>query len=188
MGNPQFEDKFSKLDQETRDKILAMAGELGAWKTSIKWADAVSMHQMSLYQRIKKDLKKAGVENGKPQPKEEKGKVENKLTKEEKMFLDRLAQGSVSLEEASRVVAKKVFEKMLKNPGDVRFDNFFKTELLKIKQQENADKQNYMQTLLNRMFSGALPPRHCPQCGYEVIKIQEGEIVNAESVAATGDL
>lgn len=95
----------------------------------------------------------------------------HKLTQEELKLLDRFKKGEVSLEEASRVVAVKVFEKMLRNPEDVRFVDFFRSELLKIKHQEVEDRNVHAMEVINRLFAGQLPPRHCPSCGYDVFKM-----------------
>lgn len=97
------------------------------------------------------------------------------LTLEEKQLLERLEKGEVSTDEVSRVVAVKVFEKMLKNPDDFRFIDFFRTELLKIKQQETQTKEKWGNELLARMFSGKLPEPNCPNCGTRFIEYSNSE-------------
>lgn len=94
----------------------------------------------------------------------------NNLTSEQIDFLQRLKEGKVGLEEGSRIVAAMVFEKILKNPDDIRFIDFFRTELLKIKQQETTDRNHWATELMNRMFSGHLPPKNCIKCGNPFIQ------------------
>lgn len=112
--------------------------------------------------------------------------IPKELTSEEVNFLNRLEEGRVTLEEASRIVATKVFEKILKNPDDVRFIDFFRSELLKIKQQETNYKENYAMEMINRLFAGNLPPRECPNCGAKLFNVTlpkppslNGEIIDS---------
>lgn len=95
------------------------------------------------------------------------------LTQAEQELLKRFERGDVDLEEASRVVASRVFEKILRNPDQLKYIDFFRTELLKIKEQESTNRNNWATELMNRMFSGHLPPRNCPKCGYEIVKLSE---------------
>lgn len=96
---------------------------------------------------------------------------QNELSEEEIDLLLRFKEGKVTLDEASRIVATKVFEKILKNPEDVKFIDFFRAELLKIKQQEVTDRNSWAMELVNRMFAGELPPRNCTKCGHPFIEL-----------------
>ena len=80
--------------------------------------------------------------------------IRKALTHQEQELLKKLEKGEVGIDEMSRIVAVKVFKKMLKNPDDFRFIDFFRTELLKIKAEE----------LLMRVFAGNPPPLICPHC------------------------
>lgn len=95
--------------------------------------------------------------------------IPKELTLEEKDLLARLSKGEVSFEEVSRVVAVKVFEKMLKNPDDFQYIDFFRTELLKIKQEETSIKETWAKELIGRTFAGKLPLRDCPNCGHSLL-------------------
>lgn len=99
------------------------------------------------------------------------------LTAGEKELLKRMSKGEVSFEEVSRIVAVKVFEKMLKNPDKFQYLDFFRTELLKIKQEETAIKDAWARELIGRIFSGKLPLKDCPSCGHSLLpegnKIEE---------------
>lgn len=96
--------------------------------------------------------------------------IPKQLTADEKDLLNRMSKGEVSFEEVSRIVAVKVFEKMLKNPDDFRYIDFFRTELLKIKQEETQIKDAWAKELIARMFSGKLPPSKCVNCGYSFME------------------
>ena len=96
----------------------------------------------------------------------------NNLSNEEVDLLKRFREGSVDFEEASRIIATKVLEKILQNPGTVQVRDWLQSELIRIKKQELDAKNNYAMELINRLFAGNLPPQNCPQCGHEVIKIE----------------
>ncbi|OGH18809.1 MAG: hypothetical protein A3F31_04510 [Candidatus Levybacteria bacterium RIFCSPHIGHO2_12_FULL_38_12] len=95
--------------------------------------------------------------------------IPKELTADEKELLNRMSKGEASFEEVSRVVAVKVFEKMLKNPDDFRYIDFFRTELLKIKQEETQVKETWAKEIIARVFSGKLPLRDCPKCGHSLL-------------------
>lgn len=153
--------KWEYLNENIKVEILEYARDNGVWEAANKYKDEVGMGVQGLYRRLK-----AVVEGGNKSGGEVPGEVE--LGEEEKVFLQRLKDGTVSLEEASRKVAGIVFEKMLRNPNDVKFDSFFKTKLLELKQSEQADRNNQAMTLINGMFNGRLPPKSCPSCGYVI--------------------
>lgn len=90
--------------------------------------------------------------------------IKKKLTNEEKKLLDRFEKGEVSLDEMSRIVATRAFEKILKNPKDIRFIDFFRTELLRQKEEAMHGKSILVNDLISRAFHGELPPRYCPTC------------------------
>ncbi len=92
--------------------------------------------------------------------------IKQKLSKDDLDFLDRLSRGEVSLDETSRMVAVKVFRRMLENPDDVRFIDFFRTELLRMKHEEIREKELWGKEIIARFFlGGKLPPKYCPHCG-----------------------
>lgn len=92
----------------------------------------------------------------------------HELTADEVDFLRRFKEGTVSFEEASRVMALKVFEKMLKNPGEnVKVKDWLDSELLNIKQQELNYKESFALEITKKLFGNRLPPRICANCGAE---------------------
>ncbi len=96
--------------------------------------------------------------------------TEESLSQEELNFLERVGKGEVSLEEATRVVAKKAFEKILKNPNSIKVENWLQSELLKIKRQEVENQNSWRMELIDRMWLGQLPPQACPKCGHNWYK------------------
>lgn len=193
MPGEQFKPKYDLLPSEQREIIELEAKENGAFATAEKWHDIIGMSFEGLYKRLKKlvGTKKNLLETQEtPEPltRQEKKfekqveKTERKLTKEEKIFLKKLATGEASLEDASKFVAVRTFEKMLRNPDDFKFIDFFRTELLKIKRDEVGIKETWAKEIIGRMFAGQLPPSNCPHCGKSVIPdkklipILEGEL------------
>lgn len=102
------------------------------------------------------------------------------LVPDEIELLQRLKQGTVSLDEVSRVVASKVFERILRNPDDLRFIDFFRTELLKLKQREVDDRNNWAMEFVNRMFMGKLP-MNCEGCGKPLFEHSHPQLEVKES-------
>ena len=192
-----FAPKFDLLPEEKREEIYQAALDMGAWETSKRYAQETGMNQNYLFKKLAKYLKKeALVTIEEPKTDSGEGQVEGaekKLSREEKRFLEGLRSGKIGLEEASKRVSAMVFEKIIKNPGDVKFIDFFRTELLKIKQTEVTDRNNWAMEMINRLFAGKLPPRFCPKCGNDLIpaldevpKI-EGQVVN-ESLRASENI
>ncbi len=95
----------------------------------------------------------------------------HELTAEEEDFLERFGRGEVSFEEASAIVAVKVFEKLLKNPDEVTYTDFIRTEILKIKQQKINRRESFAINFVNKIFNGKPPPRICARCGAEQFKM-----------------
>lgn len=171
---------YNKLPQEQKEKIEAFAKKYNIYKASQKFCKEAGMAENSLYRTLRKRLDHTPVHASKQ------GynfKRATKLTDEEKEFLKDLREGTKGVEDIARLVAVKVFEKMLKYPDDFKFYDFYQAQMLKLKKEEQANKNTLAMELINRMFGGQLPPTHCPNCGTEVIKIsqatelQEGEII-----------
>lgn len=99
----------------------------------------------------------------------------NELTSEDLILLERFKKGEVDFDEASRIIATKVFEKILSNPGSIQVRDWLQSELLKIKRQELADRNTWSMELINRIFAGQLPPKNCTECGNPFIKISSDE-------------
>ena len=182
------ESKWDKLNKELQDEILQFAKDNSAFIAGKTYAEKSGMRWDSLYQRLRKMLKKEGLADetnqGGYHSFSEEGlarhiaaseamrsdkKKPKELNKEEKHFLDRLEKGEASLSDASRFVAVRVFKRMLEHPDDIKFIDFFRTELLKLKSEENKIKDNWSKEIVMRMFAGKLPPQLCPHCGGRIV-------------------
>ena len=193
----QFQPKFTVLPQETKDEIFESVRLKGIYKTANEYAPKVGMHPMALYKALKKAVdnpeyaESGGSEEGNLGYKNPTPPTEKKLSKEEKEFLDKLEKGETSIADVSRLVARRVFERMLKNPDDFKFIDFFRAELIRVKEEENNTKKKIAEDVITRLFAGKLPPRHCPSCGYDLMpeldskELVEGEIVD-EHLPTTG--
>lgn len=177
---------FKSLPISLREEIEESVKKIGSFATANKYAKQAGMSEWGLYHNLSKKVKTGEIvvpgrvvqpNNIKPVKKAQ------KLTDEEKLFLQDLKSGKKDISEISRMVAVKVFEKMLKYPDDFKFYDFYQAQLLQLKQEEAKSKNTIAMELINRLFAGKLPPTHCPKCGTEIIKletvaaIEEGEVV-----------
>lgn len=180
---------YSTLSKDLTDKIEASVKEIGMYATAQKYCKEAGMSFWGLYNNLKHKAQKGKIETEKGIKNpfiHSKERKPQKLSKEEKIFLEELKSGKKDISEISRLVAVKVFEKMLKYPDDFKFYDFYQAQLLQLKQEEQKSKNTIAQELINRLFAGKLPPTHCPKCGTEIIKIEtvaaieEGELVKDE--------
>lgn len=186
-----YVDKFSLLDTYLKESIIEYAIEHTPWIAATKYAGEVGFSVQGLMTRLAKELRVRGAKG--------KESIERKVIKnvggyqkreainlgpDELELLEKLKKGEVELDEVRRLVASKVFEKMLKYPDDFKFIDFFRTELLDLKRREVETKQNWAMEIVGRMFAGQLPPQICPGCGLnlvpqlkaEALKLEEGEL------------
>jgi len=176
---------YKSLPVSLREEIEESVKKVGAFETATKYAKKAGMSAWGLYHNLNKKVKSGEiVTNRVVQPYNAKPvKKAQKLSDTEKQFLEDLKTGKKDISEISRMVAVKVFEKMLKYPDDFKFYDFYQAQLLQLKQEEAKSKNTLAMELINRLFNGKLPPTHCPNCGFEIIKmettqaIEEGEIV-----------
>ena len=163
-----FTNKFDLLSSDFKESLKHIIEEIGIYATANKYHKQANMSYSAFYRQLKNNF-------GTPKIKKEKTKFNSKgkeaklLSEAEEKFLAKLEKGEVSLADASKLVATKVFRKMLEYPDDVKFIDFFRTELLKLKQDENKVKETWSKELIARMFAGHLPPNICPHCGKSTV-------------------
>ena len=171
MVDSPFTPKFDKLPLELRNKIIHRARTMGSLVAAKEFYQEAGMNERALRNKLRKmtgeneEPKSTGLPNGKPPEKE--------LSSEEMAFLDKLTKGEVSITEMSRFVGRQVFEKMLRNPNDIRFIDFFRTELIRQKEDESKVKDAWAKEVIARFFAGKLPPRFCPKCGHDLSVTQD---------------
>lgn len=183
---------FDLLPLELQEEIIQSAKIQGAKKTARDYCDRAGMSESSLYQkliRMGKNDPSIGVMNRKKKmdiffESKKKEKInkngERTISRGEKMLLNRFENGEVSIDEVSRKIARIAFENILANPASVKYADFIKTEMLKLKQEEGKFKEAWGKELLQRVFAGKLPPAICPNCGYSFMSKShsvEGEVV-----------
>lgn len=202
------------VDAKLWEEIMQYAREHGAYEAAKLYAVKSGFNKVYLYSKLKRKIGNGRLDVGeentmenvggefRPQAPEDKivqtyksraiGRKEAyegiELTWKEKKLIKDIAEGTVDMEQASRVIASKAFEKLLKFPDSASFTSFIQSELLKLKKQELTDKNTWAMELVNRMFNGELPPRVCPHCGTVLVKLPElvGEVVeDAESLPLT---
>lgn len=177
--------KFQGLSSDFKEQLKHIVSEIGVYQTAKKYHERANMSFQAFYRQLNNNYGQG------KQDQKGKGRVKKELTAEEEKFLTELGQGKVSLADASKLVAVKVFRKMLEYPDDIRFIDFFRTELLKLKQDENKVKETWSKELIARMFAGHLPPSSCPHCGKKLVSdspalsdgktIYDGELVDQNS-------
>jgi len=176
---------YNTLPLSLREEIEKSVQEIGLYATATKYQYSSGMSFWGLYNNLKKKVNRGKIANqdGLKNPNTKPVRKPQKLSDSEKLFLEDLKSGKKDISEISRLVAVKVFEKMLKYPDDFKFYDFYQSQLLKLKQEEAKSKNTLAMELINRLFNGKLPPTHCPNCGTEIIKIEtvtaieEGEVV-----------
>lgn len=181
--------KFELLPKETQLKIITEAGQQGIGVIAKQYHASVDMTERSLYNAIKKRIAPRKEIENTPRNGGRKPISERELSRKEKELLKRISNGEVSLEEATRVVAVRVFENMLKNPQDAKFIDFFRAEWLKLKQEENKIKDTWGKEIIARFFAGKLPPKFCPHCGKATVDsvVLEGEVASDRLIESSDD-
>lgn len=185
--------KFNLLPKETQLKILTDAGKNGIGVTAKQYHQSVDMTERSLYNAIQKRIApkqktEKTVHNGGGKS-SQKGNGERKLTQKEKSLVKRIRSGEITLDEAAQIVAATAFENLLRNPGDIRMIDFFRTELLKLKKEENQIKDTWGKEIIARFFAGKLPPKYCPHCGKPTVDtvVLEGEVAHDRLIESSDD-
>lgn len=180
---PMPEPIYNTLTSELRSEIEKAVAEIGAYATAQKYHKQTKMSFWGLYNNLKKKREKGMIQEkgvrrlgGKPI------KKAKKLSPEEKLFLEDLKSGKKDISEISRLVAVRVFEKMLKYPDDFKFYDFYQAQLLQLKKEEQQNKTSIAMELINRLFAGQLPPTHCPKCGTEIIHLPETHILEEAQI------
>ncbi len=197
---------FYNLPKERQDQIIFEARTKGTTITSRKYAEEVGLNEAAfrvfLVRKMKPKEKEPIAEEPQlvsetklgriPKPKVkivDKTKKIKSLSKEENDMLARLEAGTSGIDEMSRMVAVRVFKRMLQNPDDFRFIDFFRAELLRQKEQETKLKYKWTNELMARMFAGQLPPKICPNCGMHLVKeVIEGSEETNGQVSIDGDI
>ena len=197
--------KAKTIDPVLWEEVLQSNEEKGSYITAEKYYEKTGLSRSGLYWKLR-HLKPSGETVGEEETEKSGGDkiVEGykaravgrkeayegiKLTPKERKLIKDIAEGTVDMQKASRVIAAKAFEKLLKFPDSASFTSFIQSEMLNLKRQELTDKNTWAMELVNRMFAGALPPRVCPRCGEVLVKLPElvGKVEDAESLSLTGE-
>lgn len=175
-----FTPKFELIPQELKNRIILRARQTSPSQAATEFHIESKMSKKGLEYQIRKLIvpeKKEEVISGKGRQKPE--RVAKELSPEELDLLERLKRGEAGISDVSGVVAAKVFEKMLQFPDDFRFIDFFRTELLRQKNEENQIRDRWAREIVNRMFAGKLPPREhtCSKCGHTELTVKDSLVL-----------
>ena len=171
-----FMSKWDIIPKDFQEQLKHIVEEIGPRQAAVKYHERCNMSFAALYGHLKAKFGNRDTPLYKPtlpyptsSPNPRKKGEPKELSGEEEKFLTDLNEGKVSLEDASRMVAVRVFRKMLEYPDDVKFIDFFRTEMLKLKNDENKIKETWSKEIIARMFAGKLPPVNCPHCGKKTV-------------------
>lgn len=90
------------------------------------------------------------------------------LNTEELEFLEKFRSGELDFEEAQRMLAYKVFTRILQDPTQLKAADWLRSELVKIKREEMSMKKEDMERSWAMIFGGFMIPDKCPRCQYNL--------------------
>lgn len=90
------------------------------------------------------------------------------LNSEELEFLEKFRSGELDFEEAQRMLAYKVFTRILQDPTQLKAADWLRSELVKIKREEMSMKKEDMERSWAMIFGGFMIPDKCPRCQYNL--------------------
>lgn len=95
-------------------------------------------------------------------------KTDEELNQEELEFLEKFRTGELDFEEAQRMLAYKVFTRILQDPAQLRAADWLRSELVKIKREEMSMKKEEMERSWAMIFGGFMIPDKCPRCQHNL--------------------
>lgn len=183
-----FIPKFELIPQELKNRIVLRARQTNASQAATEFHEEVKMSKKGLEYQLRRLVVPEKKEQELPEQKrrwnQKPERVAKELSAEELSLLERLKRGEAGISDVSGVVAAKVFEKMLQFPDDFRFIDFFRTELLRQKNEENQIRDKWAREIINRMFAGKLPPREitCEKCGHIQPTVKDSLVLEPEGI------
>ncbi len=107
------------------------------------------------------------------------------LNTEELEFLEKFRSGELDFEEAQRMLAYKVFTRILQDPTQLKAADWLRSELVKIKREEMSMKKEEMERAWAMIFGGFMIPDACPRCQFKLAPkafhaISEPELLTVE--------
>lgn len=90
------------------------------------------------------------------------------LDTEELAFLEKFRSGELDFEEAQRMLAFKVFTRILQDPTQLKAADWLRSELVKIKREEMSMKKEEMERSWAMIFGGFMIPDRCPRCDFKL--------------------
>lgn len=111
--------------------------------------------------------------------------ADQELNQEELEFLEKFRSGELDFEEAQRMLAYKVFTRILQDPTQLKAADWLRSELVKIKREEMSMKKEEMERSWAMIFGGFMIPDKCPRCQYNLSpkafhNINEPELLTVE--------
>lgn len=175
--------KWNILPNDLRRKIIDEARTTSAMNASKKYYKFTELSAQMLQRHILMILNPAKWD---PVERKKLEKENREFSSEEKEFLEKIERGEMDMDLMRGKVARMAFERVLRNPDQVKFIDFIRTEILNSKQEEIKASKSWGKEIIARLFAGKLPPRNCPNCNYSLVLLGE-EVVEDERVADTGE-
>jgi len=156
------------LSEEYQKRILFDLASLGAAETARRHYEDLGIKETNLYKTLSNEAKKQRINRVVGFDKQD-----DKLKEDEKLLLIKYERGEVGFDEMQRVLATKMFKRLLTGEDKVTASDWLRSEQIKIRKMEVEDQKTAMEEFLDAMFSGFLPSLTCPYCGESTIVKRE---------------
>lgn len=167
-----FKSVWNEIADSVKEQIFADARETTVNTAANKWSKEVGLSPQSISQHVKRHMRLSKVRKTIPGT----GKQESnqrELSEYEKKFIDDLRTGKKDAEDVARYILANYMENVFRNPELIKSIDAFRVEVLKLKKQEQKDRQSRAMMLVSMMFNGQIPPAHCPRCGEQIYSVSE---------------
>lgn len=167
---------WATVTERVRGDIYQLAKDVNPTHAAKQYESKIGLSWQSILIHIKKHQRNETVVAYSPR----RGKMDVKDTSKtrdldvyEKQFIEDLRTGAKDSEDIARYILANYMENVFRNPELIKSIDAFRAEMLKLKKQEQKDRQSQAMVLVSMMFNGQVPPPHCPKCGMQLYSIEQ---------------
>lgn len=177
-----FKNIWESVPESKKEEIFKEARGSTPFLAAKKYSEEIGLSEQSIVGHIKKHMRIAKI--GKVSPRgNPKDSSSRDLTDHEQNFIQDLREGRKDAEDVSRYILANYMENVFRNPELIKSIDAFRAEMLKLKKQEQKDRQSQAMVLVSMMFNGQIPPAHCPRCGFQLYSIDsKSSLISADVV------